>query len=78
MLEYFPILISFVSLFFVWWLVSWIKKQSIGTAKMQEIASFIKEGSNAFLKRQYRTIGFISLILTAALFLVYFFAGDFE
>ncbi|MEK7133424.1 MAG: sodium-translocating pyrophosphatase, partial [Patescibacteria group bacterium] len=71
-------IISFVSLFFVWWLVSWIKKQSIGTAKMQEIASFIKEGSNAFLKRQYRTIGFISLILTAALFLVYFFAGDFE
>ncbi|MBI2628056.1 MAG: sodium-translocating pyrophosphatase [Candidatus Niyogibacteria bacterium] len=78
MLEYFPIIISFVSLFFVWQLVLWIKKQPVGSPKMQEIASYIKEGSNAFLKRQYRTIGFISLILAAALFLVYFFTGNVE
>jgi K(+)-stimulated pyrophosphate-energized sodium pump len=78
MLEYFPIIVAFVSLFFVWRLVSWMKKQPIGSSKMQEIASYIKEGSNAFLKRQYRTIGFISLILATALFLVYFLTGNVE
>ncbi|MEK7595950.1 MAG: sodium-translocating pyrophosphatase [Patescibacteria group bacterium] len=78
MLEYFPILISFISLFFVWRLVLWIKKQPTGSAKMQAIAASIKEGSNAFLKRQYRTIGFISLFLAAALFIVYSYSGDFE
>lgn len=78
MLEYFPIIISFVSLFFVWWLIWWIKKQPVGTARMQEIATYIKEGSNAFLKRQYQTIGFISLFLATALFLVYSYFGNVE
>lgn len=78
MLEYFPIIVAFVSLFFVWWLVSWINKQPTGTAKMQEVASAIKTGANAFVKRQYRTIGWISLLLALALFAVYAFTGNFE
>ncbi|QQG45977.1 MAG: sodium-translocating pyrophosphatase [Candidatus Niyogibacteria bacterium] len=76
MLESFPIIVAFVSLFFVWWLVSWIKKQPLGTDKMREVASAIKEGANAFIKRQYKTIGWISLLLALALFLVYTFTGD--
>lgn len=78
MLESFPIIVAFVSLFFVWWLVSWIKKQPLGTDKMREVASAIKEGANAFIKRQYKTIGWISLLLALALFLVYTFTGDSE
>ncbi len=76
MLELFPIIIAFLSLFFVWWLISWIKKQSTGTAAMQEVASAIKVGANAFVKRQYRTIGWISLALAAALFATYAFTGN--
>src|SRR3989338_908415 len=76
MLEYFPIIVAFLSLFFVWWLISWIKKQSVGTAKMQEVALAIKEGANAFVKRQYKTIGWISLALAIALFAVYAFTGN--
>ncbi len=78
MLESFPIIVAFVSLFFVWWLVSWIKKQPLGTDKMREVASAIKIGANAFIKRQYKTIGWISLLLALALFLVYTFTGDSE
>ncbi|MEK7567216.1 MAG: sodium-translocating pyrophosphatase [Patescibacteria group bacterium] len=78
MLEYFPIIVAFLSLFFVWWLISWIKKQPTGTAKMQEVALAIKVGANAFVKRQYRTIGWISLALAIALFAVYAFTGNFE
>lgn len=78
MLEYFPIIVAFVSLFFVWWLVAWIKKQPLGTDKMREVASAIKMGANAFIKRQYKTIGWISLLLALALFLVYTFTGDSE
>ena len=76
MLEYFPIIVAFLSLFFVWWLVSWVNKQSTGTAKMQEVALAIKEGANAFVKRQYKTIGWISLALAMALFAVYAFTGN--
>ncbi|MBI2507067.1 MAG: sodium/proton-translocating pyrophosphatase, partial [Candidatus Niyogibacteria bacterium] len=78
MLEFFPIIVAFVSLFFVWWLISWIKKQPLGTDKMREVASAIKIGANAFIKRQYKTIGWISLLLALALFLVYTFTGDSE
>ena len=45
---------------------------------MQEVALAIKVGANAFVKRQYRTIGWISLALAIALFAVYAFTGNFE
>ena len=78
MLAYFPIIVALISLFFVWWLVSWIRRQSTGTQKMQEVAGAIKIGAYAFIKRQYKTIGWISLALALALFAVYAFSGDFE
>jgi K(+)-stimulated pyrophosphate-energized sodium pump len=34
----------------------WVIKQDPGTARMQEIASFIQEGANAFLRREFQTI----------------------
>ena len=44
-----------------------------GTAKMQEISNSIRVGSNAYLFRQFKTILFLILILTACL---YFTAGE--
>jgi K(+)-stimulated pyrophosphate-energized sodium pump len=34
----------------------WVNKQSPGTKRMEEIASYIQEGANAFLKRQMQSI----------------------
>ena len=47
-------------------LVKWILRQPAGEGKMIEIAKAIQEGAEAYLKRQYRTIGFIGV----AIFLV--------
>jgi K(+)-stimulated pyrophosphate-energized sodium pump len=42
-----------------------------GTAEMQSISNAIREGAEAFLRRQYRTIGAIALALAVVLFVGY-------
>ncbi len=52
----------FVAVFY--WLVV---RESPGTPPMQEIASFIREGANAYLRRQFRTISYFIVGLAALL-----------
>lgn len=66
-----PIVISVLSIFFVVYLISWIKKQDMGNQKMLEVFEAIKKGANAFLKRQYKTISIMTIVLAVILFLVY-------
>ena len=42
-----------------------------GTAEMQAISHAIREGAEAFLSRQYRTIGILALVLAVVLFFGY-------
>jgi len=63
-----PIIASIVSLIFAYFLIQEVNKSSAGTGKMIEIAQAIKEGAVAFLKRQYRTIGIVAVILFFILF----------
>ena len=42
-----------------------------GTAEMQVISNAIREGAEAFLKRQYQTIGAIALVLAVVVFVGY-------
>jgi K(+)-stimulated pyrophosphate-energized sodium pump len=59
--------VSFVSLAVAGLLVNWILKQDQGTPGMQEIASAIKDGAEAYLARQYKTISVIAVIFTVLL-----------
>ena len=56
-------LVSIVAIIFAFILVKYIFKQELGNSKMQEIAQAIKEGAMAFLKRQYKTIGILAIIV---------------
>jgi K(+)-stimulated pyrophosphate-energized sodium pump len=42
-----------------------------GTTEMQAISNAIREGAEAFLKRQYQTIGFIAIVLAVVVFAGY-------
>src|ERR1700721_25810 len=42
-----------------------------GTAEMQAISNAIREGAEAFLRRQYRTIGGIAVVLAVVVFVGY-------
>lgn len=66
-----PITISILSLGFVYYLYTKLKKQDNGNEKMQEIAGAIQQGANAYLKRQNRTI----LIISAVIALILTFTG---
>ncbi len=67
--------ISLISLVFAGYLAWNVLKKDQGTKEMQDIANAIREGANAFIKRQYTTIAILSLVLAALIFGVYSFLG---
>jgi K(+)-stimulated pyrophosphate-energized sodium pump len=58
------------ALIFAGYLTLNIVREPIGTPKMKEIYEAIREGSKAYLKRQYKTISIISIILTVVLYFI--------
>jgi K(+)-stimulated pyrophosphate-energized sodium pump len=67
------LMFSIGSLFVAWWLARWVLKKDTGTAAMQQISNAIKEGAEAFLRRQNRTIAMLALLLAVLIFLLYGF-----
>ncbi|TDR94107.1 sodium-translocating pyrophosphatase [Enterovirga rhinocerotis] len=49
------------------WAINDVMKRDAGTARMREIASAVAEGAQAYLKRQYLTIGVVGVVLFALL-----------
>ena len=65
-----PIALSVLGLLFMLFKMYWVKKQSPGDAKMQQISKSIKEGALAFLNAEYRLLLVFVLIASIALFFV--------
>lgn len=55
---------SFVCIAILYWLIC---RESSGTSKMKEIAGYIQEGANAFLRREFKTISYFIATLAALL-----------
>src|SRR3989475_369880 len=64
-------LISVLSLRFAVFLARQVLAADTGTPQMQDIAAAIKEGAEAFLRRQNRTIAVIGLGVAALIFILY-------
>src|SRR5262245_1145896 len=67
------IAISCFSLLFAVYLARYVLRHDMGTDKMQNISNAIKEGAEAFLSRQNRTIILFSSVLAVLIFLLYAF-----
>jgi K(+)-stimulated pyrophosphate-energized sodium pump len=67
----FSLLVSVGALIFAGYLAKYVLKEGSGTPEMQAIAAAIREGAEAFLKRQYRTIGLMTIVLAVVMFILY-------
>jgi K(+)-stimulated pyrophosphate-energized sodium pump len=58
---------GFISILAAVYLYFYVNKQSSGNEKMREIADAIKEGGNAYLRRQSRTLAIFVVIVAVIL-----------
>ena len=56
------------ALLFAWYKARFVSRQDEGTDRMKEIASFIREGAMAFLRREYSVLSIFALLVAVALF----------
>src|SRR5438034_1927331 len=54
-------------------LARWVLRQDNGTPQMRTVSDAIQEGAAAFLRRQYRTIFGLSIVLAVLIFVLYAF-----
>ncbi|NMC87501.1 MAG: sodium-translocating pyrophosphatase, partial [Candidatus Moranbacteria bacterium] len=74
LVELYAIGASLISVAFAGYLIWKINKLPSGEGKMVEIANAIKEGAKAFLNRQYKTVGYVAVVIAVALY----FAFDYK
>jgi len=67
---YFAPLAGIFALIFVGLFAWWVIKQEPGTPRMKEVASWVQQGANAFLRREFQTIAYFIVGLAALLLIV--------
>ena len=58
-------LASVCALAMAWYFFKYMMKEDEGTARMKEIAGYVRVGAMAYLKQQYKVVGLIFIILCA-------------
>jgi K(+)-stimulated pyrophosphate-energized sodium pump len=67
----FTLLCSVLALGFALRLAQWVLKHDDGTPEMRTISNAIREGAEAFLLRQYKTIALLTLPVACVIFALY-------
>src|SRR5919109_5509707 len=67
----FSLVVSCFALVVAGYLARYVLRQDPGTPQMQAIADAIREGAEAFLRRQYKTIGLMTVCLAVVMFVCY-------
>jgi K(+)-stimulated pyrophosphate-energized sodium pump len=70
--------LSVVALIVAGWLTRWVMSKDTGTPQMRAISDAIKEGAEAFLRRQNRTIALMAVLLAAVIYILYGFVRKHE
>src|SRR6478735_4182570 len=61
------VLCGALSIVYAIWATASVMKSDAGNPRMQEIAAAVREGAQAYLKRQYMTIGLVGIVIFALL-----------
>ena len=67
----FTLLCSLAALVFAVYLTRWVLKNDEGTPEMRVISDAIREGAEAFLARQYKTIAALTIPVAVVLYVLY-------
>src|SRR5215470_2322647 len=67
----FTLICSVAGLWFAIYLAKWVLQNDEGTKEMQSISDAIREGAEAFLARQYKTIAMLTIPVAVVIYLLY-------
>ena len=66
-LELIVTLSALIGLLVAFALASWVGRANAGNERMKEISGYIREGAFAFLKREYKTMAIVIIVLFLAI-----------
>lgn len=65
-----------IGLIYTFWKYKWVSRQDAGTPRMKEISNYIAEGAMAFLKAEWKVLGYFVIIVGVLLAAMAMQAGD--